>query len=109
MLLWRGLNALGSLYISPSFGAGAAAAAATMGSNNLSLTLVVALFSGLLILGAVVGEDECGFLCEDGTYVTCTNYPGQQFPGCSCECGPSDGHGCVVYGSDGSVATVCPR
>ncbi|CAL5014880.1 unnamed protein product [Urochloa decumbens] len=80
-----------------------------MGSNNLSLALVVALFFGLLILGPVVGEDECGFLCVDGTYVTCENYPGQQFPGCNCVCGPTYGRGCVVHDADGSAVKDCPN
>ncbi|CAD6262291.1 unnamed protein product [Miscanthus lutarioriparius] len=71
-----------------------------MASVNLSLTVVVALFSGFLILGATVGEDECGYLCVEGAYVTCANYPGQQFPGCNCVCAPSDGQGCVVHGPD---------
>ncbi|KAG2574729.1 hypothetical protein PVAP13_7KG342270 [Panicum virgatum] len=48
--------------------------------TNLSRAAVVALLFGLLVVGAV-GVDECGFLCVDGTYVTCANYPGQQFPG----------------------------
>ena len=45
--------------------------------------------------------DECGFLCVEGSYVTCANYPGQQFPGCNCVWGPSDGQGCVVHGPAG--------
>ena len=64
--------------------------------------------SGLLVVGAV-GVDECGFLCVDGTYVTCANYPGQQFPGCNCVCGPSDGRVCVVHNPDGSAAEDCPE
>ncbi|KAF0898751.1 hypothetical protein E2562_009356 [Oryza meyeriana var. granulata] len=79
-----------------------------MASINLSLAVIVALFSGFLILGAA-GEDECGFLCVDGTYVTCANYPGQQFPGCNCVCGPSDGRGCAVHNPDGSTDEECPK
>jgi len=54
---------------------------------------------GLLILGAVVGEDECGFLCVDGTYVTVRQLSGPAVPRCNCVCGPSDGQG--VHGPDG--------
>ncbi|KAJ1272801.1 hypothetical protein BS78_06G229500 [Paspalum vaginatum] len=80
-----------------------------MASINLSLAVVVAFFSGLgLLVMGTAGEDECGFLCVDGTYVSCANYPGQQFPGCQCICGPRDGHDCFVHGPDGS-AEKCPK
>uniref|UniRef100_A0A0D9X8K0 Wall-associated receptor kinase galacturonan-binding domain-containing protein n=1 Tax=Leersia perrieri TaxID=77586 RepID=A0A0D9X8K0_9ORYZ len=82
-----------------------------MASINLSLAIFAALFSGFLILGlgAVGYVDECGFLCVDGAYVTCANYPGQQFPGYNCVCRPSDGRGCAVHNPDGSIDVECRK
>ncbi|XP_006650544.1 uncharacterized protein LOC102706547 [Oryza brachyantha] len=75
-----------------------------MASIKLSLTLVL-LISGVVMLGTDIEGTEavCTMFCVQGTYVTCSNHPGEQLYGCACRCAPPDGVGCVVHLADGST------
>ncbi|KAL6843700.1 hypothetical protein ACP4OV_026271 [Aristida adscensionis] len=75
-----------------------------MANVNLSLAVVVALFSGLLILGGVQVYGECGDDCTVESYIMCANKTrGEQFGGCDCDCLPMFGESCAVYFLNGTV------
>nr|CAB3493345.1 unnamed protein product [Digitaria exilis] len=79
-----------------------------MDSMNFSIVAAV-LLSGLLILGATEpSEAVCNLMCVQGVYMRCQNYEGN-LPTCACKCKPDDGHGCVVYASNGTALEHCHR
>ncbi|BAF13092.1 uncharacterized protein [Oryza sativa Japonica Group] len=83
-------------------------ASSSSSSKKLSLTFVVLLLAGLVVLGEMAGAAtaaaaDCSTVrCIQGGYITCKNYPGKKLDGCVCLCAPTDGERCVLHLHDGS-------
>ncbi|KAL6843701.1 hypothetical protein ACP4OV_026272 [Aristida adscensionis] len=72
-----------------------------MVSINVSLPVLVVLAGFSVAFGIGHGRARqvhiCGGFCEETVYMSCANFPSEQFAACACECKPPGGQSCVIH------------